>query len=133
VEIAVAGLAACGRKSSGEVWCWGRNNEGQLGIAGPDALEPVLAATGVDRIAASQEIVLALRGSSVDRWGGAGWLIEPGPVATLEGLEVAAFAADGSECVRLADSQVYCWGEMWDHSSAFKTDLFAPVHPLADP
>ena len=133
VEIAVAGLAACGRKSSGEVWCWGRNNEGQLGIAGPDALEPVLAATGVDRIAASQEIVLALRGSSVDRWGGAGWLIEPGPVATLEGLEVAAFAADGSECVWLADNQAYCWGEMWDRSTTFKTELFAPVHPLVDP
>jgi hypothetical protein len=133
VEIAVAGQAACGRKLNGEVWCWGRNNEGQLGVEGPDAPEPVQSATGVDHIAASQEIVLALRGNSVDRWGGEGWLIEPGPVATLEGQEVTAFAADGSECVWLADSQVYCWGEMWDRSTVFKTELFAPVHPLVDP
>lgn len=132
-EIAVAGGAACGRKSNGEVWCWGRNNEGQLGVEGADAPEPVQSATGVDRIVASQNIVLALRGSSVDRWGGEGWVIPPGPVVTLAGLDVTDFASDGTECVRLGDGQVYCWGEMWDRSSAFKSDLYAPVHPVVYP
>ena len=132
-EIAVTGGAACGRKANGEVWCWGRNNGGQLGVEGPDAPEPVLSATGVDRIAASQDIVLALRGGSVDRWGGEGWVIPPGPVAALAGLEVADFASDGSECVRLSDGQAYCWGEMWDRSSAYKAYLYAPVHPVIEP
>jgi hypothetical protein len=133
VEIAVTGSSACGRKSNGEVWCWGRNDQGELGIEGPDAAEPVLSATGVDRIAASQQIVIALRGSSVDRWGGGEWAGPPGPVATLADLDVADFASDGIECVLLADDQAYCYGEMWDRSSAFKASLYEPVHPVVDP
>ena len=132
-QIAVSGSSACGLKSNGEVWCWGRNDQGELGVEGPDAPEPILSATGVDRIAASQQIVLVLRGSSVDRWGGGDWAGPPGPVATLADLEVSGFASDAIECVLLADGQAYCYGEMWDRSSAFKASLYEPVHPVVDP
>jgi hypothetical protein len=132
-QIAVSGSSACGLKSNREVWCWGRNSQGELGVEGPDAAEPVLSAAGVDRIAASQQIVIALRGSSVDRWGGGEWAGPPGPVATLAGLDVAGFASDGIECVLLADDQVWCYGEMWDRSSAFKASLYEPVHPVVEP
>ncbi len=127
-EIAVGEMFACGRKSNGEVWCWGRNSEGQLGAAGPDAPAPTLSATGITRIAASQSVVLALQAGNLIRWGGGGWLT-PGPVASLAGLSVTDLPAQSTECVSLADHQVYCVEEMWDNSSVWSIDAYAPVQP----
>ncbi len=128
-EVAVGELFACGRKSNGEVWCWGRNSEGQLATAGPDAPSPVLSVTGVTRIAASQDVVLALKAGNLIRWGG-GWWLTPGPVGSLAGLPVADLAAQSIECVSLADDQVYCIEEMWDNSSVWSIDAYAPVQPV---
>ena len=128
-EDAVGEVFACGRKSNGEVWCWGRNTQGQLATSGPDAPSPVLSATGVTSITASQDVVLALKAGSLIRWGGGYWLT-PGPVASLPRLRVADLAAQSIECVSLVDGQVYCVEEMWDNSSGWSIDTYGPVPPL---
>ena len=130
-EVAVGELFACGRKSNGEVWCWGRNGNSQLAVSGPDAPSPILSTTGVTHITASQDVVLAIKAGSLVRWGGGLWLT-PGPVASLAGLPVADLAAQSMECVSLADGQVYCIEEMWDNSSVWSIDTYGPVPPLVD-
>jgi hypothetical protein len=135
VELAVTGTAACGRKAVGEVWCWGRNDSGQLGVEGADAPAPVLSAAGVDRIAASHRIVLALRGTTVSSWGGANIGMPTGPVASLAGLDVGAFARNSIACLTLVGGGVYCYEWLWDRSSAgvFESNVYHPVHPVIEP
>jgi hypothetical protein len=133
-EVVVGDRSGCGRRADGEVWCWGRNEGGQLGSPGPDSPTPVRAATGVSRIAAGHESVLAIRDGAVVRWGGDVFDSPTAvPVASLAGLGVVDFAAGGTgACVRLADRQVHCYDEMWDRSSAFAVWSYSPVHPIVE-
>src|SRR5690606_28710962 len=134
-ELAVNDNAGCGRKAGGEVWCWGRNNFGQLGVDGPDAATPARSTSGADRIAASELIVLALKGDVVESWGGANIDLPTGPVASLAGLDVAALSKNSVACVSLTDGQVYCYEWLWDRSSAgvFESNQYHPVHPVVVP
>ena len=135
VELAVNESAACGRKAAGEVWCWGKNDFGQLGEEGPDAAAPVLSTVGADRIASSHLIVLTLKGSIVESWGGGNLGLPTGPVVSLAGLDVAGFSKNSVACVSLVDGQVYCYEWLWDRSSAgvFESGQYRPVHPVVKP
>ena len=40
VELAVGGKASCARLRSGDIWCWGNNTNGLLGVGIPDPFSP---------------------------------------------------------------------------------------------
>lgn len=134
-ELAVGRNFACGRKANGDVWCWGRNDDGQLGSTGSDSPVPVLAATGVTRIAATLQTVMANRLGSIVRWGYFG-NSTGNPVTVLPsvaGLAVADFAANDISCLRLSDGQAYCFDEMFIEASGIDIDIYSPVQPVVEP
>jgi hypothetical protein len=133
-ELAVGEDFACGRQVSGDVWCWGRNERGQLGSQGPDSPVPILAATGVSRVSAALQMVLALRYGTLVRWGHFG-NSEANPITPLSpvpDLPVADFSANDLSCMRLIDGQAYCWAELWLNASSFDWDRYLPVQPVAE-
>ena len=134
-ELAVGRGFACGRKANGDVWCWGRNDDGQLGSAGPDSPVPVLATTGISRIAATLQTVMANQLGSIVRWGyfGNSTGNPVTPLASLAGLPVVDFAANDISCVRLNDGQAYCFDEMFINASSIDIDVYSPVQPVVEP
>lgn len=132
-DIAVGEKFACGLTAGGEVWCWGKDWED--GLQGPpDMLEPVLATGGASELAANWNFAIALTGTGVVAWQGAGFDDAPVPgftdISGLDGLTVAAFALNSNTCLQLDDGQVYCWDEMWDRSSRLNDGLYTPVQPV---
>jgi hypothetical protein len=131
-ELAVGRDFSCGRKADGDVWCWGRNADRQLGIAGPDSPVPVLAATQVSRIAAAIYTVIAIRLGSVVRWGyfGNGVGNPLTTLTSLSGLPVVDFAANDISCARLVDGQAYCFNEIFFNTSTIDIDDYSPIQPV---
>lgn len=132
-DLAVGQGFACGLTSEGDVWCWGKDWEN--GLTGPpDVLEPTLATSGVNQLAANDAYVIALTDTGVVEWQGAGFDEAPVPgltdISGLAGLAVAGFALNSNTCLQLDDGQVYCWDEMWDRSSSLKYGVYTPVQPV---
>lgn len=136
------------RKGDGAVWCWGRNDDGQLGdgtrTPRPLAVRvPSLTATAV---AAGQRHTCVVRdGGAVACWGAddTGQLGDGGgahqlaPVAVpLPMPAVAVAAGNDFSCALLADRSVRCWGDdgqgqLGDDGAAAATRLPSPVVGLA--
>ena len=116
---------SCVVRTGGEVWCWGANDKGQLGVGFAPA------ATGTPTKVAGVQGVVELgcgagftcgRGidGSVSCWGAndvgqlavAGGAPSASPVPVLGLNKPAAALRLGSEhaCVRLTDQTVWCWG-----------------------
>lgn len=78
VDIETSGLHTCARNATGQVWCFGRNNQGELGLGRSDgdahAPEKV---TGIDdarQLALGTDFTCALRGDgTVWCWGNNAW------------------------------------------------------------
>lgn len=126
VELAVGDRFTCGRKANGETWCWG-------GVGGlPDAFVPVLFRSDALLVGAWQSDVsiwgLERRMARRDGAYGVPWDspdLAPFymPPVGLEGLPVARFAENSSNCLFLAGGEVYCSDEAWTGSS------YRPVPP----
>lgn len=113
---------ACAVTVDGEVWCWGRNIEGQRGPEDGDAVAP-RAVRGVERataVAGGDAHTCALRDDgAVWCWGRNEWG-ELGVASAIRGLEpvqvplsgVAAGITAGMNhtCARMEDARVFCWG-----------------------
>jgi alpha-tubulin suppressor-like RCC1 family protein len=119
-----AGLQhACVVRKDGGIWCWGRNDDGQLGDGThtPRSLAvPVKAIEGATAVAAGEHHTCAVAGGSVLCWGAdvAGQLGDGGgaphdtpiPVAGIsDAVGVAAGAA--FTCAVLQDGTARCWGD----------------------
>jgi hypothetical protein len=138
VELAVGSDFSCGLQQNGEVWCWGRNDAMQLGVAGGDAPAPQLVTDGVSRLAAAGTTAIAIRFGTVVRWGNFG--IDygsgghpPTALASVAGLPVVGFSSNDISCVLLVDQQVYCFDELFIGSSTIDIDRYNPVQPVVTP
>lgn len=124
---------ACAQRPDAEVWCWGRNDNGELGRQpGMQELLPVFAAVGAGQVTAGRFTVGALYGTHPARWGGFQPRNSnmPRPLAGFAGRPVASFAKDENSCARLVDGQVYCYGEIWSTSTNFDIDRYVAVQPI---
>ena len=130
-RIAAGAAFTCAIKSDDTVWCWGRNDQGQLGSSDHaglmESLLPVRAGVfGYGAVAAPTKVVAGTEhacvltsAGSVWCWGfnGAGQVGINGstqwdPVQVNVGGTVTQIAAGGANtCAVLADSSVRCWGQ----------------------
>lgn len=120
------GHACALKQGSGEAWCWGKNDYGQLGIGTRTATSYAtqvqtasgIALTGLDQIELGSALSCARTvGKQVHCWGSRGqyptvpWadlVYEAGPVA-LGGVEQVV-VGPAHACGRLSDGSVRCWG-----------------------
>jgi alpha-tubulin suppressor-like RCC1 family protein len=127
VDIALGFDHTCAIDSSGEGWCWGRNNLGQLGI---NSMEPVQTASPMRVPNLGRALAIAagayhacavIEGGAVQCWGqnnrgqlayvnGVGVIVTF--ASTIEGLRDAVAITAGFEhsCALLASGTVLCWG-----------------------
>lgn len=75
-QVSTRGDSSCARSASGGLWCWGKNDSGQVGTAvaprpdltvAPPVAVPAL--TGVDEVAAGEEHTCVRVGGRVSCWG----------------------------------------------------------------
>jgi alpha-tubulin suppressor-like RCC1 family protein len=126
-QLAAGSEHSCARFSNGEVRCWGRDREGQVGNGGGPipAIDPVAPVVVIDRdvvavTAGDEHTCVVLADGGVRCWGedsfgqlGNG----PGPndaqsPASVPGVTGASAIAAGAEhtCAVLASGGVKCWG-----------------------
>lgn len=115
---------SCGLQSTGEAWCWGRNDNGQLGNGTGSAQQPVLQPVPVagglrfTDIAVGGRHTCALAIDSIAYCWGTGpigvdaWdAQETTPVPVAGGLRfVSIDAGSGHTCALAGDGSAYCWG-----------------------
>ncbi len=136
-ELALGTDHSCARVG-GDVYCWGRDNQGQLGqndVAGPTA-DPVpvsLPGPASHLVAGNDHTCAAFNdGANVRCWGG-GDLGQIGDGMTnnrqlptlidgpLPASVVAMDAKIDTTCALLADASLWCWGD--DNGGALGTDV----------
>ncbi len=120
-----AGYAhACAIQAPGQAYCWGKNDQGQLGrdTGGAAALPgAVPGLTDATQLAMGDGFSCALRsGGTVECWGannlgqlGDGTTtgrISPAPVSGLSGVTAIA-AGQTHACAIVTGGDVYCWGD----------------------
>lgn len=129
-QIAVGGAHTCATDASGDVYCWGANDHGQLGVGSTQAHAqptrlPAPAQLQVDQISAGESHTCALNTATASLWcWGAndyGQLGDATPEMHLSPVEVirpaapllaAAVAAGGRHtCAIDTANQLYCWGD----------------------
>ena len=141
--IEAGGNHSCGVTTAGEAYCWGRNNEGQLGNGGgPNQSTPVLVDGGHtwEHVSTSQHLSCGLTtGGQVYCWGrgdrgGLGngdtdHRGRPTAVATSQAF-VALDVGPDRACALTDAGQAYCWGRQYvgDGTDA---DSYTPI-PVAD-
>jgi hypothetical protein len=119
-SITVGGGHACAINSAG-MWCWGANNNGQLGAPSSDYCYDtncsrvpvrVTEVSGIaDSLQAASGFTCALMSGGVYCWGGGTGITPPNSTmpVVLKGPAVS-LSAHGPNCVVLADRTVQCWG-----------------------
>lgn len=130
-RIAAGAAFTCAIKADNTVWCWGRNDQGQLGNSAHFLLtESVLpvqvavfgsgtAATPMAVVAGAEHACVLTTTGAVWCWGRNGWgqagvngPTQWDPVQVVVGGTVTQLAAGGSNtCAVLADNSVRCWGQ----------------------
>lgn len=151
-DIQVGGDFACATAAETAVYCWGRNEVGQLGdgtSGSPGAVrftaEAVLTTVPLDRLAvlhSAHACALDPTGAAYC-WGnnwhraiGAGWGIDADffvvPTPVVGGHRFRMVAAGPAEtCGLTLDRALYCWGG--DHSGLNPTDARAEPVPVETP
>ena len=123
------GLHTCGLTTGGAVWCWGYNDDGELGnnsnTPSPVPVQVVGLTSGVIDIACGRYHSCAvLNDGSVKCWGynGGGALgdgtnvdkLTPVSVVGLAGRAVAVSAGGLHSCALLNDGTMQCWGSNYE-------------------
>lgn len=124
VDISLGNNHSCALRTSGEVWCWGVHNRGQLGISGTvSATTPrqVFNLPATRRISAGYDHTCALTlEGDIYCWGdnefaqlGRGTAGTPGLAQRVNLPADAVDVAAGwrHTCAALIDGRTYCWGD----------------------
>lgn len=126
VQVVAGHSHTCALKNTGAVFCWGRNDHGQLGDGTTEQRQvPVeITALGFDVLALSlaTDYSCALKvGGAVWCWGnnskgqlGDGTLVSrstPSEVLLLQPENTALSAGSGHACAMNAQERIQCWGE----------------------
>ena len=126
-EIASGEWHACARKTDGSVWCWGRNDVGQLGnpAAGIASLTPVQVQLATGGSLVAEGIAVSLdsgyawgAGGQLYAWGGnaggklgiGSYVDQPAATAVAVSGVVSIGTACCHVCASTATGYVYCWG-----------------------
>lgn len=122
-DVAAGGGHACAIRDGGAVWCWGRNDKGQLGdgtATDSDVPVQVVGVSNAIRVGAGESFSCALdSGGVVHCWGanesgelGDGTMGDSRAPVQVAGVTNATQLAVGTNhsCVILADDSVSCWG-----------------------
>ncbi|MEZ4340882.1 MAG: hypothetical protein R3B82_30025 [Sandaracinaceae bacterium] len=122
-QVCTANEHSCVMRATGEVFCSGRNLDGQLGDGTAQtrwSWVPVQGVSGARQIACGGSHTCALTGSGVFCWGtnekgelGAGHTDPAHAAVQVQGLTDATQLALGDDfgCARRASGAVSCWGE----------------------
>jgi alpha-tubulin suppressor-like RCC1 family protein len=130
VDLAAGSAHTCAVLSSGEVRCWGRSDDGQLGdgtspsfgLFGEPFPVPMLTITDAVEVAAGAGFTcvrtgagggaLSCTGSAFEGQLGDGTTTDRGTVGPVSGITDAAGLTAGRfhACARLTDGSVRCWG-----------------------
>lgn len=118
--LALGRAHSCAIFARGEVWCWGGNDFGQLGVGRLSAQEnraaPVPKSSRVVEIAAGRDFTCAREvDGTVSCWGalpgrGVNASPAPSPVRVLGGAR-RLFAAESRVCVLSGTRDISCWGD----------------------
>ena len=116
---------SCARRDGGEIWCWGRNDDGQLGLGTESATVgvPTLAKelAGISVVAPASVHACGLAGGAVKCWGrnhlgqlGDGSLMNSVTPVEVSGLaQSASFIVETNgahSCAVAGDGSPVCWG-----------------------
>ena len=123
VDVGAGRSHACAVRSGGEVRCWGRNYEHQLGDGTTSASTvpvAVMGVTGAVQVDGGRQHTCArTEAGAVFCWGangngqlGDGTTTERGSAVQVEGVTGAeqVEAGDGFTCARVTSGEVLCWG-----------------------
>ncbi len=155
-EISVGSMYACALSQTGDVYCWGRNVNGELGtgVSGVDAFSStpvrVLSSLKFVTLSAGERHTCALSENGAaycwgwNIWGqvgpsavdtciqvnGSPFACSTTPVLAAEGFAFVAIAASNWHTCGLAtDRATYCWGAGHDGRFALEPDSAAEVCP----
>jgi alpha-tubulin suppressor-like RCC1 family protein len=129
VSVAVSPYHACAARANGEVWCWGANFSGDLGVSTvtvpADSFSPVQAAgvSGAVSVSVGTSDSCALLGTgAINCWGsdslgklgdGPGSPTNSWDPATVSGITTAVEVSmndNYNACARTSDGKLWCWG-----------------------
>ena len=122
IDISAGGAHVCAVRSDGRVFCWGRNDHGQLGVAGgasdvpvevPGITTAVQVSAGVEHTCARlEDDTLRCWGSDAEGQLGDGSTDSTGPTpVTVSSIDGATDVSAGSQYTcAVAAGQAYCWG-----------------------
>jgi len=148
-QVAVNGTHSCA-VADGDVFCWGRNQHGKLGIGStsptqstvPVAVDMtgVLSGKTVSRITLANNHTCAIAGGEAFCWGYGGYSLlgtgstasssAPAAVSTsgvLAGKTVTDISGAGYHTCVIADGEPYCWGVGTRINNGYTTDQSSPV------
>ncbi|MFM8793366.1 MAG: hypothetical protein ACKOFF_00470, partial [Acidimicrobiales bacterium] len=127
-SLALSYEASCALKTDGTVWCWGDNNDWQLGtdpsttVTGSTFAVQVPGLSGIKSISAGDyHTCVILSDDTMKCWGlgsmgqlGTGSFSASGPAAvTIVGTVKAVAGGYGHTCVIKTNNVVGCWGSNW--------------------
>ncbi len=140
VAISAASLHTCALSGTGEVWCWGDNQFGELGTGAPigtSVSRPVLAASdaGIAAISAGAWNTCAITAATAALcWGGNGTLGStsqlsalPVGVDGLAGGAAAISSGTGQTCALTDGGEVLCWGANEHGQLGIEGTVYAPT------
>jgi alpha-tubulin suppressor-like RCC1 family protein len=125
-EVRVGGRHSCARKTDGTLWCWGDNENGQIGdgSTGPPQTAPAQVtalATATARIAAGDQHTCALKNDgTLWCWGRnvEGQLGDRSNTDRADPVQITSLGSEVAEvtagtwhtCARKTDGTLWCWG-----------------------
>lgn len=148
--VAPGGEFTCARLATGDVQCWGRNRDEEIGIDSRenDVLAPATLSLGgmaASVVAGLTHACAPMADGTVRCWGSSwdgqagigerGIARVPTLVSGLPGPVEVVGAGDRSSCAALVDGSVYCWGknDNGQLGDGTRMDRYAPVRVTALP